>query len=33
MIIAYEKPESVKAAHTKWLASLEPSKKSGGPLP
>lgn len=33
MIIAYEKPESVKAAHTKWLASLEQSKKSGGPLP
>ncbi len=27
MIIAYEKPESVKAAHTKWLASLEQSKK------
>ena len=28
MIIAYEKPESVKAAHTKWLASLEPLTQS-----
>ncbi|ART46753.1 methyl-accepting chemotaxis protein [Acidovorax carolinensis] len=27
MIIAYEKPESVKAAHTRWLASVEQSKK------
>ena len=30
MIIAYEKPESVKAAHTKWLASLEQAKKVAG---
>ncbi len=27
MIISYEKPEAVKAAHTKWLASVEQSKK------
>ena len=27
MIIAYEKPEAVKAANTQWLASMEESKK------
>ena len=27
MIIAYEKPEAVKVANTKWLASIEESKK------
>ncbi|ART50394.1 methyl-accepting chemotaxis protein [Acidovorax carolinensis] len=27
MIISYEKPEGVKAAHAKWLASVEQSKK------
>ena len=27
MIIAYEKPEVVKAAHTQWLGSLEQAKK------
>lgn len=27
MIIQYEKPEEVKQAHTRWLASLEASKK------
>ncbi|WP_119964092.1 methyl-accepting chemotaxis protein [Simplicispira lacusdiani] len=27
MIILYEKPEAVKQAHAKWLASLEESKK------
>ncbi|MBU4423000.1 MAG: HAMP domain-containing protein [Gammaproteobacteria bacterium] len=27
MIISYEKPEDVKAAHTRWLASVEQSKK------
>ena len=30
MIIGYEKPEAVKAAHTKWLASLEQAKKVAG---
>ena len=27
MIISYEKPEAVKAAHTKWLASQDKAKK------
>ena len=27
MIIGYEKPEAVKAAHTKWLESQEKAKK------
>jgi len=30
MIIGYEKPEAVKAAHAKWLASLEQAKKVAG---
>ena len=30
MIIAYEKPEAVKAAHTKWLASHDKAKKIAG---
>ena len=28
MIIGYEKPEDVKAAHTRWLASLDSAKKT-----
>ncbi|WP_298209540.1 methyl-accepting chemotaxis protein [Acidovorax sp.] len=30
MIIAYEKPEAVKAAHAKWLASHDKAKKIAG---